>query len=124
MSCRFLVLLSFVVLSVVGCATSNYSVGKDFATGNISKIVKGKTTTEELVALVGSQPFTKTVLSGTEEKWMYMYTTASSTAQNYVVTMNVKTTSYQKTLDVLITNGVVTNYTFNEGTNPGAVTVN
>jgi hypothetical protein len=43
-------------------------------------------------------------------------------AQSYVVTMKVTTTGTQKTLDVLIRNDVVINYTFSEGPAPGTTT--
>lgn len=97
-----------------GCATSNYTYGRDFPSENAKQIVKGKTTTAQLVQIVG-EPFTKNVISATEEKWIYTYANGSSTAQSYVITMKVKTTGQQKTLDVLIKNGVVANYVYNEG---------
>lgn len=108
--------LSFVM---AGCATSNYSVGRDFPSENVSKIVKGKTTAKELVQMFG-QPYMKTVISATEERWMYTYSHGSATAQSYVFTMNVQSKGTQKTLDLLLKNGVVENYTFAEGPAPAA----
>lgn len=116
-------LLILTISIVSGCATSNVTAGRDFSSANVAKIVKGKTTVDEMTQMFG-QPFTKVVLSQTEEKWMYFYNQTASTAQNYVVSMSVKTASHQKTLDVLITNGVVSNYTFTEGENPSVVNVN
>ena len=66
MKIRFIALVTFLNLSLVGCATSTYSVGKPFPSENVSQIVKGKTTSQDLIRLFG-EPFTKTVLSATDE---------------------------------------------------------
>jgi len=107
----------FIIFISYGCATSSYSVGQQFASENVSKIVKGKTTTDDLLNLFG-QPFTKTVVSETEEKWLYMHSAGTASAQSYVVTMKVQTTGYQKMLDILIKNGIVTNFAYTEGPAP------
>ncbi|AZC76053.1 hypothetical protein C4K31_3150 [Pseudomonas chlororaphis subsp. piscium] len=101
-----------------GCATSHYTAGRDFSSANVASITKGKTTTAELKSLFG-EPYTKNSVSETDEKWIYTYTNGSAHAQSYVVTMKVTTTGTQKTLDVLIRNDVVINYTFSEGPAPG-----
>ncbi len=123
MKFRIITIVSLVVLSLSGCATSSYTVGKNFASENVSKIVKGKTTSEEMIALFG-EPYSKTVISATDEKWIYMHSEGTAKAQSYIVTMDVKTTGTQKMLDVLITDGVVVNYTFTEGQNPYTMQVN
>ncbi|WP_097303518.1 hypothetical protein [Pseudomonas chlororaphis] len=104
-----------------GCATSHYTAGRDFSSANVASITKGKTTTAELKSLFG-EPYTKNAVSETDEKWIYTYTNGSAHAQSYVVTMKVTTTGTQKTLDVLIRNDVVINYTFSEGPAPGTTT--
>lgn len=101
-------------LTLVGCATSSYSVGRDFQVENVNKIVKGKTTGNDLIQMFG-EPFTKTVLSETEEKWLYTHSSGTASAQSYVFTMKVETTGRQKMLDILLKNGVVTNFTFTDG---------
>ena len=106
-----------VVLFVSGCATSSYSVGRDFPSQNVSKIVKGKTTSTELVRLFGEPSF-KTVISATEEKWIYTHSSGTASAQSYVFTTKVQTTGQQKMLDILLKNGVVTNFAFTEGPGP------
>ncbi len=123
MKFRLITIVSLVILSLSGCATSSYSVGKDFSSENISQIVKGKTTSKEMVTLFG-QPYSKTVISATDEKWIYMYSKGTATAQSYIVTMDVKTTGTQKMLDVLITDGVVVNFAYTEGENPYTMQVN
>ncbi|ARB26462.1 hypothetical protein HX787_30650 [Pseudomonas tolaasii] len=104
-----------------GCATSNYTAGRDFPSASVASITKGKTTISELKSLFG-EPYAKSAVSETDEKWIYTYTYGSAHAQNYVVTMKVTTTGTQKTLDVLIRNDVVINYTFSEGPVPGTTT--
>jgi len=85
----------------------------------VASITKGKTTTAELKSLLG-EPYAKS--AETDEKWVYTYTNGSAHAQSYVVTMKVTTTGTQKTLDVLIRNDVVINYTYSEGPAPGTTT--
>ena len=62
-------------------------------------------------------PFNKSLISSNEERWNYFYSTTKSKAQSYIITMDVKTSTHQKTLEVLFKDGVVTNYVFNEGMN-------
>ncbi|MDZ7660846.1 hypothetical protein [Thiohalophilus sp.] len=107
----------FTLSLISGCATSNYSVGNPFPSENVNKIVKGKTTTADLANLFG-QPFSKTVISANEEKWMYMHSSGTSTAQSYVFTMDVKTTGMQKTLDILVKDDVVVNFAYTESPVP------
>lgn len=123
MSIKIISIALLVASTLLGCASSNFKVGNDFASQHVPKIVKGKTTTEELVQLFG-QPFSKTVVSATDEKWLYHYVSTSSTAQSYIVTMDVETSTFQKTLDLFISNGVVVNFTHTQGFNPSSVTVN
>ena len=111
------ILFVFALLSMSGCATSTYSVGRDFPTEQVNNIVKGKTTSAELKQMFG-EPFSKTVISGTEEKWLYTYSNGTAHAQSFVFSMKVETTGKQKTLDILLKEGVVTNYTFTEGPGP------
>lgn len=123
MKVHFITMVSFIILLLSGCATSSYSVGKNFASENISQIIKGKTTSKELTALLG-QPYTKTVLSASDEKWIYMHSKGTTKAQSYIVSMDIITTGTQKMLDVLISNGVVANFAYTEGPNPYSLQVN
>ena len=123
MKFSFIVMVLLAVLSLSGCATSTYSVGKNFASENVPQIVKGKTTSEDLISLLG-EPYTKTVLSASDEKWIYMHSEGTAKAQSYIVSMDVKTKGTQKMLDVLISNGVVVNFAYTEGPNPYNMQVN
>ncbi|HDS0940095.1 TPA: hypothetical protein QDZ12_003371 [Pseudomonas putida] len=117
---RFIVVIVMCLLGSA-CATSHYTAGRDFPSASVASITKGKTTTAELKALFG-EPYTKSAVSETDEKWVYTYSSGSAHAQSYVVTMKVTTTGTQKTLDVLIRDDVVINYTFSEGSAPGSST--
>ena len=108
-------------VALSGCATSHFTAGRDFPSASVTSITKGKTTTTELKSLFG-EPYAKSAVTETDEKWVYTYTNGSAHAQSYIVTMNVTTTGTQKTLDVLIRNDVVINYTFSEGPTPGTTT--
>lgn len=118
---KSLIAVMAVCLALSGCATSHFTAGRDFPSTSVTNITKGKTTTTELKLLFG-EPYAKSAVSETDEKWVYTYTNGSAHAQNYVVTMKVTTTGTQKTLDVLIRNDVVINYTFSEGPAPGTTT--
>ncbi|MBD8123617.1 hypothetical protein IFT62_20630 [Pseudomonas lutea] len=118
---KSLIMAIGVCIALSGCATSHYTAGRDFSSANVSSITKGKTTTTELKSIFG-EPYAKSAVSETDEKWIYTYTNGSAHAQSYVVTMKVTTTGIQKTLDVLIRNDVVINYTFSEGPAPGTTT--
>ncbi|WP_423186774.1 outer membrane protein assembly factor BamE domain-containing protein [Alishewanella sp. d11] len=107
----------FILLMLTGCATANYELGNPINPENVAKIENGKTTKQELISLFG-EPYTKTPLSSTQEKWIYTYINTTAKAQSYVVTMKVDSTGIQQTLDLLIENGVVLNHTFVNGEIP------
>lgn len=109
-----LLVLAFAL--VTACATSNYSGGRDFPAEIASQIVKGETAATQIEAWFG-QPFAKSTISATQEKWLYRYTQGKATA----VVGSVKTEGTLKTLDVLIEDGIVVNYTLSEGPLSGAV---
>lgn len=79
----------------------------------MSQVTKGKTTAAELRQMFG-EPFSKTVISETEEKWLYSH--SSGTVR--VVAMKAQTTGRQKTLDLLLKDGVVTNFAYTDGPAP------
>lgn len=120
---KYLLIILCSVFVLTGCATSTYKFGTDFSSENVSKIVKGETTSSDLLYLFG-QPFTKSVISETDEKWVYSYSETSAKAQSYVFSMDVKTSGVMKSLDVLVRDGVVINFAYTEGPIPSSMTTN
>lgn len=114
-------LMAAVLMSIFlsGCATSHYTKGQEFPSENVPKIVKGTTKGAEIESMFG-QPFAKSPINETDEKWTYTYTEGSVHVQSLIVTMNVSNKGTQKTLDVLLRNGTVINYTYTEGPTPGS----
>lgn len=102
--------LSLIAL-LSGCAhQSEIKQGTPFSQEAAAKITKNKTTTADLLQLLGS-PAYKSVVSGNEEKWTYSYTTGKATAQAF--SAKVKGSMETHTLDVLIKDGTVINFTRN-----------
>jgi len=102
--------VTILLLNLAACATSSYSVGKPFPSDQVATIKKGETTTTEILAKFG-EPFSKSAISATQEKWLYSYVEGSAN----VNLGQVKSTGTQKTLDLLLDNEIVVNYTFTEG---------
>ena len=120
-----LILIAAISVATVGCMTHNtsYTNGKDFSGENVAKIVKNETTANAVIQMFG-EPFTKTTVSGTEEKWLYTYTSGTaSVKQSFIAVGNVQTTENRKSLDIFLKNGVVTNFTYTAANEP-AFTMN
>ena len=97
------------VLFLIGCVSVPIQQGSDFDETKVSQIVKGQTTTEEIVSWFG-QPFSKNTLSETQQKWIYSSTQGEVTGGMLSTHARTKT----KTLDLLITEGVVVNFAYTE----------
>jgi hypothetical protein len=110
--------IAFILLSADGCALSyhrtTYNDGFDFPSENISKIVKGKTTGDELVEIFGG-PLAKSEVSEDEEIWRYSSTTGTKIEQTGFLSDEVQSTRQHKTLDVRLKNGIVTDFSYTEG---------
>ncbi len=117
-----IILNLMLVLFAGGCATSSYSVGQDFPSQSVSRIIKGETTGSTLVHLFG-EPFSKTIITETKEKWIYTYFNGTAYVQSYFLIAKVQMTGQQKTLQVLLEKGVVAKFTFTEGPGPVDITV-
>ena len=109
------------VAALTGCATSTYTMGNDFASANVASIVKGTTTEADLLRMFG-QPYTKSVLSDTQSLWVYMHLAGTAHAQAMLLSTSVQSTSTTKQLEVFMTNGIVTNYTFTDSPLSGNTT--
>ena len=120
--CRLKIVFLVSVLFLSGCATSEYSSGRDFSGENVPQIAKGETTAQQVVSLFG-EPYSKTVTSSTDEVWTYMYVTGSAKVQSYIVSAKVRSTSQSKMLSIILTNGKVSNFTYTNG-QPTSINVN
>jgi outer membrane protein assembly factor BamE (lipoprotein component of BamABCDE complex) len=108
------ILIPLACLTLMGCATRTDIAGSEFDTSKISEIKKGVTTSDELVSLLGT-PGEKSVKTEDEVIWKYEWIKSTSRTTMGWTGPNVVIDGYQKSLQVLIKNGVVVNYTFNEG---------
>jgi outer membrane protein assembly factor BamE (lipoprotein component of BamABCDE complex) len=104
-----LLLIAFAFICVLtGCTyTSHVSTGTPFPLDKVSQIKKGQTTKQQLEGLFG-QPFSKSIINETDEKWLYSYVDGSASAQAF--TMKTTSVMTQHTLDILLSNGVVINF--------------
>ena len=106
------------LFAVVGCSLfyrdSTYKIGFDFPSENVSKIVKGKTTGDELLELFGG-PFAKNEISEDEEVWRYYYSTDNNYKESDIFANEAKSTHQNKTLLIRLKNGTVTNFSYNVG---------
>ena len=89
------------------------SMGRDFPGENVSKIVRGKTTDKDLIQMFG-EPLSKTVISETEKNWIYTYASGTATVVRHFSSVETKYKGNEKALNILLKNGVVTNFTFTE----------
>jgi hypothetical protein len=112
---------SFILLAVVGCASSfsesTTNNGFDFPSENVKKIIKGKTTGNELIQMFGG-PLFKWDVSEDEEHWMYSYTTGNKFEVKGFLTDKVQSTSQHKSLFIFLKNGIITNFNYTETPEP------
>ena len=97
-----------IATALSGCTyTSEVDYGKQFTAEQVSQIKKNITTTSDLISIFG-EPVLKSVLSETDEKWIYTYTGGTASAQVY--TAKVKSNISTHMLDILISSDVVVNF--------------
>ena|SRR5258708_2543379 len=103
-------------LALFGCATAHTTAGRDFDATKVSQIVKGKTTSSDILAMFGT-PYSKQPKDNDEEMWVYSYAEATAHAQSmgFGVTSS-EATGFKKNLYILLKgNKTVSNYTLDEG---------
>jgi hypothetical protein len=86
--------LAITLAALLGCAGMGQPIDKDIDSTKVNQIVKGQTTTEELMILLG-EPDSRLMIAENNEQWIYK--------------------RKFKELDVTLINGVVQNYTYKEG---------
>jgi outer membrane protein assembly factor BamE (lipoprotein component of BamABCDE complex) len=101
-------------LGIWGCATAESTGGRDFDSSQVSQIVKGKTTSDEILKMFGT-PNEKQPEMEDAERWSYYYVTATNHVHNVFV-FKEEITGYKKTLNILLNNDkIVVNFTLDEG---------
>ena len=108
-----------ILIAVVftGCVTSTYTMGNNFTKNDITKIIKGKTGTSELIEVFG-EPSMKIAISENEENWHYNHTTSTANSSGFIF-IKVKSKVTSKTLNVLEKDNIVINYTITNVENNG-----
>lgn len=103
-------LFSIIILS--SCSQKNFvEQGTPLSKEKVSHIVEGATTESQIISLFG-EPTSRKIINANETQWTYKYTKKSSTSH-----MLIGETQYnilEGTLDVLISNGVVTWFNYDE----------
>ena len=110
--------IAFILLAVAGCTLAyhrkTFDDGFDFPGENVSKIIKGKTTGDEIIQMFGG-PLAKTEIPENKEQWRYFYTTGVEIKESSFLTDEEHSTRRQKTLVILLRNGIVIDYIYTEG---------
>jgi outer membrane protein assembly factor BamE (lipoprotein component of BamABCDE complex) len=110
--------VALVLLAVAGCTLAyhrkTFDDGFDFPSEKVNKIVKGKTTGDEIIQMFGG-PLGKSEILENEEQWRYFYSTGIEVKESGFLTDEERSTRRRKTLVILLKNGVVTNFTYTEG---------
>jgi outer membrane protein assembly factor BamE (lipoprotein component of BamABCDE complex) len=88
--------------------------GRDFDSSKVKEIQKGKTTAPEIIQWFG-QPYAKRVNSTNQIGWLYAWRQSTLTVNRSKTNTKGKETGYKKRLELLISDDVVMNYTFEEG---------
>ena len=113
--------VAFLLLVVVGCSLSfshsTHNDGFDFPSGNVNKIMIGKTTGNELIQMFGG-PLSKSEASENEEQWMYSSSTVTKYTVRDLLNDKVETAGQHKTLYIRLKNGIVTNFSYTESLEP------
>jgi len=110
-------IVAIVLFEAVGCALSyrrsTDNDGFDFPSDKVKKIIKGKTTGDEIIHMFGG-PFSKSDISENEEEWGYYYSSGVEINENSFLSNYVYATGYRKSLVIRLKNGTVSNFIYTE----------
>jgi hypothetical protein len=81
----------------------------------VNKIIRGKTTGDELIQMFGG-PLAKIEVSENEEEWKYSCSTGTQIVVKGFLTDQEQSTGQHKMLDIMLKNGIVTDFTYTENT--------
>jgi outer membrane protein assembly factor BamE (lipoprotein component of BamABCDE complex) len=109
----------FLSLSVACATTTTEEWGADFDSTLSSKIIKGKSTREDVLALMG-EPFNKILSASGNEKWLYLHreTTIKATPVPFGQGSKKEGTTYEKRLEIVFDEVAVINFVSSEATRP------
>lgn len=112
------ILLSIGVIALClvfcGCTTVQSTSGRDFDNSKVSQIVKGKTTSNDILEMFG-RPAAKQPEMDDAERWSYYFVTTTNVFKDMLDTRS-DITGYKKSLNILFNKDkVVANYTMDEG---------
>jgi outer membrane protein assembly factor BamE (lipoprotein component of BamABCDE complex) len=97
-----------------GCTTVQSTSGRDFDSSKVSRVEKGKTTSDEILAMFG-RPAYKIPELDDDERWAYSFVTTTNVFHDVLDTRS-EMTGYKKSLNILFNKQkVVVNYTMDEG---------
>lgn len=97
-----------------GCSTVQSTSGRDFDSSKVSQIVKGKTTSNDILEMFG-RPAYKQPEMDDAERWSYSFVTTTNVVKDILVPHS-DITGYKKNLNILFNKDkVVVNYTMDEG---------
>jgi len=113
---QFPVVVFALAISLVGCATTNLIEGRDFDASVTNQIVKGKTTANDIIAMLG-QPYSKMPEVDDTVRWTYSYITATSHAQSgFFGGISTTLNGNKKNLYIILDkDNIVKNFTLDEG---------
>ena len=106
------------------CTTiTTRTYGTDFDKTKCDSIVKGKSTKQDIVQLLG-EPFNKVLETSGAEKWIYLYRTTTTTAKSaffqptYHGRPATEGTVNEKKLEIIFDQDIVKNFVTSEATRP------
>jgi len=101
-----------VCVVVTGCTTTTTTtIGRDFDATKISEITKGKTSANELSAMLGL-PFRKTVKSESDIEWVYSWVQFTRRVEPGWSAGNTHVVGNKKELIVLLRNDIIVNFAY------------
>lgn len=109
-------MVAVAAIALIGCASGgNKSIEQETQVGVQSKIIKGKTTKQELKAIYGD-PTGVSLSSDGKEQWHYVFTSTQISGKAFIPIYGLfdsGATSQMKQLIIVFNGDVVDNYLFN-----------
>lgn len=111
-----LIFVALAILPLASCAVyGNKSIKEENQQTVASKIIKGKTTQQEIISMYG-EPQTRATIDG-KETWNYSVTSGKSNITSYIPVVSIFTngaTANIKSMDIWFKGNVVEGYNFSQ----------